>query len=130
MDVEILGIGNFDVVIKDCDEHTALKAIEASNTPRVRAAFQTALDAAKATYENGARFTFVESPLGVEMYDASGVIQSMLRKYKRRGQEFWQGYLRVSGESVRRNDLATLKASIIEKLVNHEKRSTTLEGLL
>lgn len=124
MDVEIRGIGAFDVVIKDVSEQDALKAIGAANTPKVRAAFQVALDRAKALADEQGRFTFVEGNLGVEVW-GSHKLKCILRRYnKPRGGTFWQGYLREAKLNIRRATLDEAKAAVVAMLVEYEDNLT------
>lgn len=129
MDVEIAGVGSFDVLIQNVSEQDALKAIEASVTPKVRGAFQKALDEARERAAKAERFRFVQEEKFIAVYDRKGHCQATIRKYAQGGRKsFYQAYLRPTGENVRRYDYDAICAAIAERLTLWEDNRTLYKG--
>lgn len=129
MDVAIRDIGAFDVIFTDISEQDALKAIGASNTPKVIGAFQKALEAYRVQADRLKRYRLVDTDRGLELYDQRGRLQATVKRYKRAGgATFYQAYMRCSGESIRRADREKAIATAIDAMIAWEDGLTKFSG--
>lgn len=132
MDVELNDMGAFDVRIGGLTEEEALKAIATSSSPKVKAALQSALDAARDNHARGGSFSFVVKERGGKrVVDVShdGTIVATIHRYKRPGRDthFYQTYVKCVGESIRRAEMDDMRQAIIDAVLKHEGALTTIK---
>jgi hypothetical protein len=110
MKAEINGIGDFDVHIVGLSLEDALKALSEARTPKVREAFEAAIQQAKAMEAKQSAIVYSTPRLAWLMLD--GERAAVMRQYSRGGRDFWQSYVSPVKRNIRRATAEELAEAI------------------
>jgi hypothetical protein len=114
MEVQVNGIGDFDVRFTGLSLDELRAGMEDAKAPKIRNAFKAAIDGAEAR-ASGRFIVTVVTPGEVLECCYGGKRVATLRRYAREGRVFWQAYHK--GENIRRKTSSELADAIANRVV-------------